>query len=97
MGKKLPIERLDSQGRRLPKVACPHCDHPLDAATRVGDNFRPKPGDITICLKCSEILVFQPDMTVRLAFLNDLLNLPKEEARLLEKGQALIRRKRPLG
>lgn len=90
-------EMFDAQGRRLPVMKCPTCQHPMDAATRMLGQERPRPGDLSVCLKCAEVLVFQPDMSMRLALLNDLIDLPKSEARALDKARALIRRTRPLG
>lgn len=45
---------------------CPHCEHILEGATGVTTQNAPKPGDVTLCIYCAAVLVFQDDMRVRL-------------------------------
>ena len=47
--------------------ACPLCGHWLDAATAGPSNpdATPKPGDITVCIQCVSVLVFDEDLRVR--------------------------------
>jgi hypothetical protein len=48
---------------RLAPDACAYCGHPLDAATAMDDGpTKPKPGDITMCIKCGFLLVFDDAM-----------------------------------
>jgi len=35
---------------------CPYCGQVMDTHSSVGEDIRPKPGDITICINCAEIL-----------------------------------------
>jgi hypothetical protein len=50
---------------RLAQDVCPYCGHLLDSATAMDDApARPKPGDVTMCIKCGFLLVF--DDTMRL-------------------------------
>lgn len=53
---------------RLPPSACPYCGHAIDCVT-VGpgesQDATPRPGDITICIRCSAILAFDPLLAVR--------------------------------
>lgn len=48
--------------RRLPAQPCPSCGHPLDAVTQAGAPATeyPEPGDETVCLRCTTVLVFGP-------------------------------------
>lgn len=46
---------------------CPTCSAILDAATSLGGNWDPKPGNITACVYCLTILQFNYDLTVQLA------------------------------
>ena len=39
---------------------CPKCGHILDAATSL-ENASPKPGDVTICVGCGNLLEFLKD------------------------------------
>lgn len=44
---------------------CPKCGHVLDAISSAGDKeFKPGPGDITICCYCTAILRFADDMAL---------------------------------
>lgn len=44
---------------RLQKAQCPWCEHRLDAAIRTdGEEGSPKPGDLTVCLACASLLMF---------------------------------------
>lgn len=41
---------------RLQPVACPVCFTKLDAATNVGGDDPPRPGDFTVCIQCCNVL-----------------------------------------
>ena len=43
---------------RLGVSLCPHCGYKLDAATSLTSNRRPSPGDWTVCMECTGLLVF---------------------------------------
>lgn len=93
--------RLDESGSLIPKVKCPVCDYEPDAASAVdGSNHRPKPGDLTLCLKCGEIMQFGEKMRLESASIDNLLTLRKESPKqwqMMVRAQKLIRRDRPLG
>lgn len=87
-----PDPRFDSEGRPLPVSHCPACGYKLDTATAaVTKDCRPAPDDVSLCLECGEILIFNEDMTLRRADLNDLLDMPKRQMRVLTAAQELIR------
>jgi hypothetical protein len=46
---------------------CPYCDTHLDAITPGPGNpdATPEPGDITVCIGCCHVLVFDRDMKTR--------------------------------
>lgn len=50
---------------RLPASQCPYCETKLDAATDLETVVMPKPGDISICIKCAQLLIFTDDLTLR--------------------------------
>ena len=52
---------------RVPLAHCPTCNHKLDAASNPEDDRPPAPGDATICIKCATVLIYLPDMSLRLA------------------------------
>lgn len=43
---------------------CPFCDAPLDAATSP-EGYTPFPGCWTVCLVCTQLLIFTDDMRLR--------------------------------
>lgn len=48
----------------VPKSPCPYCHRSLDRAT-FGDEERPSPGDITMCIACTRVCVFGTNMILR--------------------------------
>lgn len=77
---------------RTPVSLCPSCGKTLDAMTPAGnEDFRPGPGDVTVCLGCAAVLIVNHDLTVRPPTpveLNDL-EKDKELLRLRETIQYL--------
>lgn len=52
---------------RLPLSKCPTCSYEMDCATCVeNEDWVPKSGDVTICIKCGEFLVFTTGLKLRL-------------------------------
>lgn len=82
---------------RVDASPCPVCNAKLDAATCASQAGRsPRPGDITVCLYCATILVFNPDLSHREADVNDLMELQKDTAnwKLLTRLQNKIKEER---
>lgn len=50
---------------RLEPAACLYCGVELDGATGIGHKRKPRPGAITICMKCGHIQAFAWDLTFR--------------------------------
>lgn len=45
---------------------CPYCNHGHQLASSMSNpEARPKPGDISICVECCNVLVFNDDLTTR--------------------------------
>lgn len=45
---------------------CPHCDSELTGATDpLDEDLKPKVGDVTVCIFCAGISLFDTDMTLR--------------------------------
>lgn len=63
------MERIGKlRDSQIPKCQCPWCGHILDRAMSANPkkpNATPRPGDVTICISCAQILVFANDLTVR--------------------------------
>jgi hypothetical protein len=71
---------------------CPSCGCKLSAATNADHQTAPPaPGDYNVCIGCAEVLVFQPDMSLRLATVTDLIDLTPMQSKLLDVTQRHIR------
>lgn len=46
---------------------CPACGHKLDAASSVDHDARPRRGDISVCIMCASVLIFERKGRLRLA------------------------------
>jgi hypothetical protein len=51
--------------RRLRTDHCTRCGKEIDAATAYGNNARPSPGAVSICIGCNHIMVFGDDLRLR--------------------------------
>jgi hypothetical protein len=58
----------------IPSQFCPSCFTLLDAATDYTNttDWVPEPGDITVCVECGAVLVYDPQMFVQLRKLSDV-------------------------
>ncbi len=72
-------DELGSPGLLYP---CPSCGKRLDRSTGVSEEgeylkeeVEPRPGDITVCVYCSEVLTFTEDMQLRQATPDEVLEL----------------------
>ena len=82
----------------MPASTCPTCGYVMDDATCVTDaSKRPKPGDVSVCMRCGEILAFSGTLNLSIAGVDHLLALDAEMNHVLTRTQELIRRQRPLG
>jgi len=70
---------------------CPGCGARLDAASGVGHDERPKPGDWSICFRCARPLVFIEGGALREATAAELAGVDAETADALREAQAAIR------
>jgi hypothetical protein len=66
----------------VPTCHCLVCGATLDAATAMGHRSRPKPGDLTICLRCGATMKVADDLTVRA--------MTEEEAAEIERDPQLV-------
>jgi transcription initiation factor IIE alpha subunit len=86
--------QLDAKGAALPVVHCPVCNYRMDSAVSVGSQSRPRPGDLSLCAKCGEILVYDENMGVRQPLVKEMVELPQDVHHNLEVAQNTIRRER---
>lgn len=77
-------------------VKCPNCGHQLDGATCVFEDVAPKPGDLSVCVRCKHWLRFNDDLTLRPMSQDDIDVLkPEEFKQLMRTTEALpIKRRR---
>lgn len=65
---------------------CPYCEHPLNAAQVVGEEYaEPKPGDVSVCGVCAGIILFTEDGIRSVS--------EEEEALLLKEVKHLLQAK----
>lgn len=50
---------------KLDHNPCLNCEAPLDAAKVIGNDEKPKPGDITVCAYCGHIMAFDGQLKFR--------------------------------
>lgn len=50
---------------RTPKSFCPACGYMVDTATMITSAGRPKPGDVSLCMRCGAVNLFAADLTIR--------------------------------
>ncbi len=58
---------------RTAPTFCPYCFKLLDAATSLGTEAVPGPGDFTVCIDCCAVLKYGPDMSLEAS---SLLEIP---------------------
>lgn len=75
---------------------CPTCAAELDCSSPVGEPHPrpPRPGDLSMCAYCGEILVYDDHTRLRSAELNDLLKLPDDMRDTIYAAQELIHERR---
>jgi len=76
---------------RVPLQYCPECKTQLEAATSLIDGQTPEPGDPTVCIVCTAILIYEPGMMVRLATKDELRALTPANLFELVRTQTAIR------
>lgn len=81
---------------KLPICKCPSCGGRLDAATAAispqdGESRGPSDGDITFCIYCAEVLIFNADLTTRKAEKKDLSHLDVGDIQQLISMQNVVR------
>lgn len=71
---------------------CPFCDKRLDAATGIHTRKEPEPGDLSVCLHCGGLAVFE-EQSFRVCSLDEFNALPAMTAfYILEAQNAVFER-----
>ena len=76
-------------GYRLKPITCPWCDNEVDAATEVREDHprrrKPQPGDFSICIMCSQLGRYLPDMTLARATDAEIAMLARDHPAAMEE------------
>jgi len=73
---------------RMASTECPHCHCMHDTASCASapnKKLRPKPGNVTMCIRCGAILVFTRSMNLRMMTEREYNRASKEERELFAK------------
>ena len=74
----------------LPTSFCPWCGYQVDAATCATDqNAKPRPGDLSMCLKCLSVLRFDADLRLEMLPEAEFRALPEEMRSYLHRMRRL--------
>lgn len=68
-------------------IECPKCLHQMDRSTGPEP---PRTGDVTICIRCGQMLIFEADLQVRVPAEDELNELVSD--RRIAILQALVRK-----
>jgi hypothetical protein len=81
-----------SDGIAIPESFCPMCKHRFnrsDCTTSAG--ALPNPGDLSVCIECGQVLVFDEHLVLVLPSLTRLMRMSPDHEHLIEKMQSLVR------
>jgi hypothetical protein len=79
----------------LPRSECLNCGHPLDRATSATGDHTAKPGDVTLCIRCSHIMIFTDEMGFRDPTEKELADIAAD-ADVMRAAAALARMRREM-
>ena len=79
--------------KRLPPELCSECSQLLDAASYIGDErVKPRPGDISLCIRCGHMTVFKDDMHRRELSDEEMHEMAGDPALLkLQRARAMLK------
>jgi len=82
---------------RTPSWFCPYCGYLADSATdATGTHAVPKPDDLSICINCAGVLMFDYDLNIVAADEKLLDELSPHIRRAIDEGRRHIRRRGPI-
>jgi hypothetical protein len=85
-----------------PAAVCPACGFGLGYCSAVSGPLEreaggPQPGDLSLCGRCAELLIFAEGGKLRRAELADLVPLSREDHAAIAHARRLILTNRPFG
>jgi hypothetical protein len=57
--------KLSDHDFKMPPALCLRCGHACDAATPLDSNHKPGTGDVTVCIACGHVMVFDDELRLR--------------------------------
>lgn len=76
---------------RMPPSTCPSCGKWLDGAATIGESCEPpNPGDITLCIGCGTVMIFDIALKLRAATQLEIDTLPADERAHLQRASRRI-------
>lgn len=63
----------------LPDHWCPRCHTKFDRVSGIGGKFKPSPGDVSLCIECASLAVFDDHLQLREPTLTELLRIQQSE------------------
>jgi hypothetical protein len=86
-----------TRDHQLPLGACVACGYVVTAATGIGTESEPSPGDMSICLSCGALLLFDAERRPSRVAPDGWLDTAPPDVRAMVLGaQDLIRRRGPI-
>jgi hypothetical protein len=73
----------------MPPAICPTCGKTLDSAAGIGNPQLPNPGDVSICLYCANVAIFDIDDTLRTPTAAEQAELDRDTS--IQKVRATVR------
>jgi hypothetical protein len=82
---------------RTPPQMCPNCGYVFDAATEaIKAKAKPKPGDVSLCLNCINVGIYNADLSVRSATDAEIADLDAGTKKLIAQAK-IARASAPFG
>ena len=69
---------------------CPNCGGLLDGASGATGKQKPVPGDLSICLHCTEFLVFKDDLKLRKLTEDDIKSISNDNLNTMYEARRKI-------
>lgn len=91
--------RLSKDSVRVPRCLCINCGDELDAVSAVSDDpedpgrVTANPGDITVCITCGWISVFDKDLRLRAPTVEEMIDVASDERIVAAIGAVTLRNK----
>jgi hypothetical protein len=70
---------------------CLECGHSLELATGLNTEHKPNPGDVSICISCSAVAIFDGDLSLRKPTDEEAANFPAEISQEIHRAQTVTR------